>query len=156
MFFFFFKQKTAYEISVRDWSSDVCSSDLPQRLPRHLERRQIELQLWQGADIGEGYRGRGGDLDRHRSGRRQGEEVDLRPVPSPTAVPRRPWETLQHLPCVDNEDCDDEPVHRQGNRGAPLQPSPAERQAQCGESRSLGGGRSRMRGHDDRYPKTQK
>src|SRR5213594_2539614 len=25
--FFFFKQKTAYEISVRDWSSDVCSSD---------------------------------------------------------------------------------------------------------------------------------
>src|SRR5881227_1265555 len=28
MFFFFFKQKTAYEITVRDWSSDVCSSDL--------------------------------------------------------------------------------------------------------------------------------
>src|ERR1044071_10078721 len=26
-FFFFFKQKTAYEISTRDWSSDVCSSD---------------------------------------------------------------------------------------------------------------------------------
>src|ERR1043166_9861284 len=28
MFFFFFKQKTAYEIPKRDWSSDVCSSDL--------------------------------------------------------------------------------------------------------------------------------
>src|ERR1044071_339256 len=27
-FIFFFKQKTAYEISTRDWSSDVCSSDL--------------------------------------------------------------------------------------------------------------------------------
>ena len=27
--FFFFKQKTAYEIPRRDWSSDVCSSDLP-------------------------------------------------------------------------------------------------------------------------------
>ena len=27
-FFFFFKQKTAYEIVSRDWSSDVCSSDL--------------------------------------------------------------------------------------------------------------------------------
>ena len=26
--FFFFKQKTAYEIVSRDWSSDVCSSDL--------------------------------------------------------------------------------------------------------------------------------
>jgi len=28
MFFFFFKQKTAYEIVCGDWSSDVCSSDL--------------------------------------------------------------------------------------------------------------------------------
>ena len=26
---FFFKQKTAYEIGTGDWSSDVCSSDLP-------------------------------------------------------------------------------------------------------------------------------
>ena len=28
VFFFFFKQKTAYEIYQCDWSSDVCSSDL--------------------------------------------------------------------------------------------------------------------------------
>ena len=28
LFFFFFKQKTAYEIVDCDWSSDVCSSDL--------------------------------------------------------------------------------------------------------------------------------
>src|SRR3546814_6524984 len=27
-YFFFFKQKTAYEIRISDWSSDVCSSDL--------------------------------------------------------------------------------------------------------------------------------
>src|SRR3546814_5296598 len=27
--FFFFKQKTAYEVRISDWSSDVCSSDLP-------------------------------------------------------------------------------------------------------------------------------
>src|SRR3546814_8423091 len=27
MFFFFFKQKTAYEMRISDWSSDVCSSD---------------------------------------------------------------------------------------------------------------------------------
>src|SRR3546814_6272446 len=27
--FFFFKQKTAYEMLISDWSSDVCSSDLP-------------------------------------------------------------------------------------------------------------------------------
>src|SRR3546814_10586916 len=32
-FFFFFKQKTAYEMRISDWSSDVCSSDLdPVRL----------------------------------------------------------------------------------------------------------------------------
>ena len=30
LLFFFFKQKTAYEIKECDWSSDVCSSDLPE------------------------------------------------------------------------------------------------------------------------------
>src|SRR3546814_20401547 len=28
LWFFFFKQKTAYEMRISDWSSDVCSSDL--------------------------------------------------------------------------------------------------------------------------------
>src|SRR3546814_7880035 len=32
-FFFFFKQKTAYEMRISDWSSDVCSSDLIQLGP---------------------------------------------------------------------------------------------------------------------------
>src|SRR3546814_6367136 len=32
LLFFFFKQKTAYEMRISDWSSDVCSSDLA-RLP---------------------------------------------------------------------------------------------------------------------------
>src|SRR3546814_13562049 len=30
--FFVFKQKTAYEMRISDWSSDVCSSDLPARI----------------------------------------------------------------------------------------------------------------------------
>src|SRR3546814_1180152 len=30
--FFFFKQKTAYEMRISDWSSDVCSSDLSRDL----------------------------------------------------------------------------------------------------------------------------
>src|SRR3546814_5711927 len=30
---FFFKQKTAYEMRISDWSSDVCSSDLPTHYP---------------------------------------------------------------------------------------------------------------------------
>src|SRR3546814_8595478 len=34
--FFFFKQKTAYEMRISDWSSDVCSSDL--RGQERLER----------------------------------------------------------------------------------------------------------------------
>src|SRR3546814_6205051 len=33
-FFFFFKQKTAYEMRISDWSSDVCSSDLLIAHPR--------------------------------------------------------------------------------------------------------------------------
>src|SRR3546814_5653843 len=33
--FFFFKQKTAYEMRISDWSSDVCSSDLPKVLWLH-------------------------------------------------------------------------------------------------------------------------
>src|SRR3546814_14747317 len=36
MFFFFFKQKTAYEMRISDWSSDVCSSDLDSRSGRRL------------------------------------------------------------------------------------------------------------------------
>src|SRR3546814_17925220 len=43
--FFFFKQKTAYEMRISDWSSDVCSSDLisreygmPLRFPGGAER----------------------------------------------------------------------------------------------------------------------
>src|SRR3546814_4346448 len=35
---FFFKQKTAYELRISDWSSDVCSSDLA-RCARALIRR---------------------------------------------------------------------------------------------------------------------
>src|SRR3546814_8901137 len=48
MFFFFFKQKTAYEMRISDWSSDVCSSDLGrrddlQRAPRRRPGRQHRL-----------------------------------------------------------------------------------------------------------------
>src|SRR3546814_17722483 len=42
--FFFFKQKTAYEVRISDWSSDVCSSDLPADLARVMDwlRRHTE------------------------------------------------------------------------------------------------------------------
>src|SRR3546814_11916373 len=38
---FFFKQKTAYEMRISDWSSDVCSSDLPRR---HGEHHRVPLR----------------------------------------------------------------------------------------------------------------
>src|SRR3546814_2665449 len=45
VYFCFFKQKTAYEMRISDWSSDVCSSDLLHR--RELERitagRELEI-----------------------------------------------------------------------------------------------------------------
>src|SRR3546814_540827 len=37
-FFFFFKQKTAYEMRISDWSSDVCSSDLLPEQGQHIVR----------------------------------------------------------------------------------------------------------------------
>src|SRR5216117_4380704 len=37
-FFFFFKQKTAYEVRKGDWSSDVCSSDLHGKAPDYQKR----------------------------------------------------------------------------------------------------------------------
>src|SRR3546814_4270688 len=39
MFFFFFKQKTAYEMRISDWSSDVCSSDLALHGSQHESGR---------------------------------------------------------------------------------------------------------------------
>src|SRR3546814_5246531 len=36
--FFFFKQKTAYEMRISDWSSDVCSSDLLEVVAAHVHR----------------------------------------------------------------------------------------------------------------------
>src|SRR3546814_4758504 len=40
---FFFKQKTAYEMRISDWSSDVCSSDLPKdyKASEDLEDRLV-------------------------------------------------------------------------------------------------------------------
>src|SRR5881296_4012684 len=48
--FFFFKQKTAYEMLLCDWSSDVCSSDLTQRKERHDDH--IEQQLYAKLRLG--------------------------------------------------------------------------------------------------------
>src|SRR3546814_12359436 len=43
---FFFKQKTAYEMRISDWSSDVCSSDL------RLQDAGIDWRIYQYGDAG--------------------------------------------------------------------------------------------------------
>src|SRR3546814_5906003 len=53
--FFFFKQKTAYEMRISDWSSDVCSSDLLRQNGDTVARRDA-VQA-------------GGDADAHAAGR---------------------------------------------------------------------------------------
>src|SRR5216110_757973 len=65
-FFFFFKQKTAYEISSRDWSSDVCSSDL--LVPRGRDLDGNEAAERKGDD-----RGRRARAEREEGGRAGGQ-----------------------------------------------------------------------------------
>src|SRR3546814_20601960 len=50
---FFFKQKTAYEMRISDWSSDVCSSDLKNLLLNCEERRlrHIEQDEFPGIEL---------------------------------------------------------------------------------------------------------
>src|SRR3546814_8411641 len=47
--FFFFKQKTAYEMRISDWSSDVCSSDLREHHSRRARYRSCRLHLRRAA-----------------------------------------------------------------------------------------------------------
>src|SRR3546814_5198869 len=55
LWFFFFKQKTAYEMRISDWSSDVCSSDLD----RDVDANSVVLSLYRNdsdfADIAVGF-----------------------------------------------------------------------------------------------------
>src|SRR3546814_6913614 len=90
MFFFFFKQKTAYELRISDWSSDVCSSDLERHKIRRIEHfigQPIPLQTIEGLEPkktarptytdrkGKGRPVRGGYAgDRNELGRAAGRE----------------------------------------------------------------------------------
>src|SRR3546814_9798002 len=49
--FFFFNQKTAYEMRISDWSSDVCSSDLPERFPPTSRGSARRRPRWRPVDV---------------------------------------------------------------------------------------------------------
>src|SRR3546814_11937433 len=59
--FFFFKQKTAYEMRISDWSSDVCSSDLQNACQQRNEADEEEVRKGDAAQ-----RHRQFELARHR------------------------------------------------------------------------------------------
>src|SRR3546814_2323493 len=59
MVVFFFKQKTAYEMRISDWSSDVCSSDLRLQARSHRHRPVAAFQRGDRLLEGEGRRGAG-------------------------------------------------------------------------------------------------
>src|SRR3546814_9818099 len=68
IFFFFFKQKTAYEMRISDWSSDVCSSDLfgGARIAEHALEQPRPAVAGDDADLDEAareLRALGGDAD---------------------------------------------------------------------------------------------
>src|SRR3546814_4557391 len=81
LFFFFFKQKTAYEMRISDWSSDVCSSDLGHHARVGLVGLQHDVE--HGRDGTEGGRdgsvgGDDGELHIGGSQRRSGVEAEDR------------------------------------------------------------------------------
>src|SRR3546814_5048331 len=101
--FFFFKQKTAYEMRISDWSSDVCSSDLHgrvlQRAPadahhrlehdRQHRRLQPEEQRLDDADITEAGVEPAQTHDGNDAGQdeeRTGDEAALRLMQQPADV----------------------------------------------------------------------
>src|SRR3546814_8650544 len=59
--FFFFKQKTAYEMRISDWSSDVCSSDLAEGWPDRTGRQSRRALSPAGDEICRGLPGLAND-----------------------------------------------------------------------------------------------
>src|SRR3546814_4529859 len=79
--FFFFKQKTAYEMRISDWSSDVCSSDLYERCDPLERRSHRSRRVRRPGKAGVGACETGGDPARTRragalSARRRGDRRD--------------------------------------------------------------------------------
>src|SRR3546814_6480983 len=96
MLFFFFKQKTAYDMRISDWSSDVCSSDLPGRSGRgrrHENARSRVRQLCDGQHAARRervYRAFGQPRSRRGGGREGGAAARLSLARSPARPPPAP------------------------------------------------------------------
>src|SRR3546814_1008060 len=79
--FFFFKQKTAYEMRISDWSSDVCSSDLLARFARLDDEAGLHPQaLADQMMVDRRRRQRGRDCDAFGRGHAVGQYQDVKIV----------------------------------------------------------------------------
>src|SRR3546814_2948923 len=84
MCFFFFKQKTAYEMRISDWSSDVCSSDLADRSAqgrardRQYDDRQGRARAQRAAARKRARRFQRQGIDRRSPPRPGGDDVRTR------------------------------------------------------------------------------
>src|SRR3546814_14558936 len=131
---FFFKQKTAYEMRISDWSSDVCSSDLVGRPLRARRRRQREQPCRApfGEGIGAHKESVGLALDaaqRHRTGQEAGrtagtaivagaEEIETAPrLERGGERPARLAGIIAPAPCA-RRGVDPAPVRPRGPRGS--------------------------------------
>src|SRR3546814_4950604 len=95
--FFFFKQKTAYEMRISDWSSDVCSSDLRyrrniRRLPRYLVTSRDVPVSQQRLFVGRGFRWE----QRHTHRLMQTYRPEFRRYVEPTAIYRAARRSEEH------------------------------------------------------------
>src|SRR3546814_9087222 len=76
--FFFFKQKTAYEMRISDCSSDVCSSDLLVALAtKHLNREEGRIPHAYQDSLGYWTIGVGRLIDKRKGGRLTNVEIDM-------------------------------------------------------------------------------
>src|SRR3546814_13808432 len=89
--FFFFKQKTAYEMRISDWSSDVCSSDL-------LRKRLNEVAA---IDFFGAHGRQAAQAAITEADRRSHQHPDVSgpgaPELTPAALKRRAWVTRRHV-----------------------------------------------------------
>src|SRR3546814_10875726 len=84
-FIFFFKQKTAYEMRISDWSSDVCSSDLRRRSNPEPALGGWARRLWVASSLRSSQRRKGGE---HKSSFTRPGMSRRRPAPCPHLVHR--------------------------------------------------------------------
>src|SRR3546814_6598401 len=84
MLLFFFKQKTAYEMRISDWSSDVCSSDLDHAKPeKKLARDSDPAHKTASQEQAGGHKKQKQESGRKFPGRKPADQVHVPEIRKP-------------------------------------------------------------------------